>query len=234
MSCIGLIGGMSWESTSVYYRLLNELFINGSNSWRKPHIIVDSLDFGEIVTFQQAGNWSATGEILAQSAKRLEASGAEVIAIAANTMHINAAQIQEAVSIPLLDIRTSVANAVKAMAGDSISLLGTRYVIEGDFFSSFIENLGIRVVKPTISQGEELQRIIFDELTLGIVSDASRSKLIEIGQDCRTRGGDIVALCCTEFGLLITEENSPFPFIDSTISHVKDLLNFDSINRRSK
>lgn len=222
--CIGLIGGMSWESTAVYYRLLNEQFVGSTNEWQKPHIILDSLDFGEIVAFQQRAQWNSTAEILMASARRLEASGATVLAITANTMHINAEDVQNAVSIPLIDIRDSVSNSVKDFGEKSVALLGTKYLVDGEFFSSHLERSGIHVVKPDQQQRVELQRIVFEELTQGIISENSRATLIEIGEDCRQRGGEVVALCCTEFGLLINEANAPFPYIDSTITHAKDLL----------
>lgn len=225
--CIGLIGGMSWESTSVYYRLLNELYKVPGNPWAQPHVIIDSLDFGQLVQLQQNGDWVASGNLLAQSAQRLEASGADVIAIAANTMHINAPEVQNAISVPLIDIRDSITKAVQVMGASSIALLGTKYVIEKDFYSAHIESTGVQVIKPTLAETEELQRIIFNELTQGIISDKSRETLITIAQNCRDRGGEVVALCCTEFGLLLNAENSPFPFVDSTTEHVRNLLGLE-------
>lgn len=215
---------MSWESTSDYYRLLNELSKDPQNPWAQPHIIIDSIDFSQIVQYQQNGDWVTSGEVLAQSAVRLQSCGAEIIAIAANTMHINAREVRNTITVPFIDIRDSITEAVKAKGGHSIVLLGTKYVIEEDFYSSHIESAGIKVVKPTHSQAEELQRIIFDELTQGIVEESSRQTLIEIAQDCRARGGEIVALCCTEFGLLLDTENTPFPLLDSTVEHVRSLL----------
>lgn len=215
---------MSWESTNVYYRLLNELYKVPQNPWAQPHVIIDSLDFAEVVELQQSGDWAASGRILAESARRLEKSGAQVIAITANTMHVNAPEVRDAITVPLIDIRDSIALAAKAKGANSLALLGTKYVIEKDFYSSHVESAGVKVIKPTLDQTDELQRIIFDELTQGVVTNKSRETLIEIAQDCRARGAEVVALCCTEFGLLLDEKNSPFPYVDSTTEHVRTLL----------
>jgi aspartate racemase len=156
----------------------------------------------------------------------LERGGAEVLGICANTMHMNIDDVRRAVSIPVVDVRDAVAAKVRALGHDSISLLGTKYVIERDFYSSALEREGIRVVKPTPAQTEELQRIIYEELTQGVVNESSRDHLAEIARDCRTRGGEVIGLCCTEFGLLVDEGNAPWPFVDSTVVHVEALLNY--------
>ena len=222
--CIGIIGGLSWESTNVYYQLLNQLSKNPHDAWRQPHVIIDSLDFAEIVYYQQRGDWAATGKILAASGARLESCGATVIAISANTMHINAPEVKRSISVPFIDIRDSILRAVKAKDARSVSLLGTKYLLQADFYSSYIELAGVKVIKPTNAQTDELQRIIFDELTQGIVLESSRKRLIDIAEECQSRGGEIVALACTEFELLLNEGNSPFPLVDSTTEHVRDLL----------
>jgi aspartate racemase len=224
MKRIGLIGGISWESTASYYSLLNKMTAQELGAWSQPALLIDSLDFSEIVAYQQRGDWATLGEILADSARRLESAGATVLAICANTMHKNFDAVSDAVSIPVVDIRDALAREVTALGASSMSLLGTKYVMEGDFFSSHLERAGIKVVKPVAEQVDVLQSIIFDELTQGVVSDESRSVLLDIAEDCRSRGGDVVGLCCTEFGLLISEGNAPWPFVDSTVAHVKALM----------
>ena len=184
---IGIIGGLSWESTASYYRYFNELFV-GANEWSQPQLIIDSVDFGTIVPLQREGNWEATGEILAASAQRLERSGATVLGIGANTMHLNFNQVQSAVAIPVVDVRDAVS-----------------------------------CVKPTEEQTERLQFIIFSELTRSVVTKGSRAYLREVASSCLERGASIVGLCCTEFGLLMSEDES-FPVIDSTKAHVRALL----------
>jgi aspartate racemase len=140
-------------------------------------------------------------------------------------MHMNYDDVRRAVSIPVVDVRDAVAARVRALGHESISLLGTKYLTESDFYSSALEREGIRVIKPTPEQSEELQRIIYEELTQGVVTESSRGRFMEIADGCRTRGGDVVGLCCTEFGLLVDESNAPWPFVDSTIAHVEALLN---------
>jgi aspartate racemase len=224
MTRIGLIGGMSWESTASYYRLLNEATSQQMGPWHQPSVLIDSLDFSQIVELQRGGDWSATGRLLADSARRLAAGGAEVLAICANTMHINLRDVEEAVSVPVVDIRDAIVQVVAALGASSVSLLGTKYLMNDDFYSSHLERAGVRVIKPREGQVEELQAIIYDELTRGVVTESSRARFLEIADDCRSRGGEVVGLCCTEFGLLLDESRAPWPFVDSTAAHVNALL----------
>jgi aspartate racemase len=221
-SRIGIIGGLSWESTASYYRYFNELFF-GANEWSQPLLLIDSVDFGAIVPLQREGNWEATGAILAASAQRLERAGATVLGIGANTMHVNFAQVQEAVAVPVVDVRDAVAKESLDKGHHTIALLGTKYLIEGDFYSDRLRELGVTPIKPTEEQTERLQFIIFSELTRGIMTKGSRAYLREVASSCLERGASIVGLCCTEFGMLMSEEES-FPVIDSTKAHVRALL----------
>ena len=219
---IGIIGGLSWESTASYYRYFNELYV-GANEWSQPQLLIDSVDFGAIVPLQREGNWDATGEILAASAQRLERSGATVLGIGANTMHRNFARVQRAVTIPLVDVRDAVAKESLGRGHHTIALLGTKYLIEGEFYSDRLRDLGVTAIKPTEEQTERLQFIIFSELTRGIVTKGSRAYLREVASSCLDRGASIVGLCCTEFGMLMSEDEA-FPVIDSTKAHVRALL----------
>jgi aspartate racemase len=221
-SRIGITGGLSWESTASYYRYFNELFF-GANEWSQPLLLIDSVDFGAIVPLQREGNWEATGAILAASAQRLERAGATVLGIGANTMHVNFAQVQEAVAVPVVDVRDAVAKESLDKGHHTIALLGTKYLIEGDFYSDRLRELGVTPIKPTEEQTERLQFIIFSELTRGIMTKGSRAYLREVASSCLERGASIVGLCCTEFGMLMSEEES-FPVIDSTKAHVRALL----------
>ena len=221
-SRIGIIGGLSWESTASYYRYFNELFF-GANEWSQPQLLIDSVDFGAIVPLQREGNWEATGAILAASAQRLERAGATVLGIGANTMHVNFTQVQEAVAVPVVDVRDAVAKESLDKGHHTIALLGTKYLIDGDFYSDRLRELGVTPIKPTEEQTERLQFIIFSELTRGIMTKGSRAYLREVASSCLERGASIVGLCCTEFGMLMSEEES-FPVIDSTKAHVRALL----------
>lgn len=221
-SRIGIIGGLSWESTASYYRYFNELFV-GANEWSQPQLLIDSVDFGAIVPLQREGDWAATGEILAASAKRLERAGATVLGIGANTMHLNFNEVQGAVGIPVVDVRDAVAKESLGSGHHTMALLGTKYLIGGEFYSDRLRELGVTCVKPTEEQTERLQFIIFSELTRGVVTKVSRAYLREVASTCLERGASIVGLCCTEFGMLMSEEES-FPVIDSTRAHVRALL----------
>ena len=221
-SRIGIIGGLSWQSTAAYYRYFNELF-QGVNEWSQPQLLIDSIDFGAIVPLQREGNWAATGEFLAASAQRLERAGATVLGIGANTMHVNFTRVQDAVAVPVVDVRDAVAKESLGSGHDTIGLLGTKYLIEGEFYSDRLRELGITTIKPTEEQTERLQFIIFSELTRGVVTKGSRAYLREVASSCLERGAGIVGLCCTEFGMLMSEDE-PFPVIDSTKAHVRALL----------
>lgn len=226
MKRIGLIGGMSWESTNAYYSLFNQLIAERSGPWVQPPLLIDSVNFGEIVALQQVGDWLGTGRVLADSARRLEAGGATVLGIGANTMHVNFQDVVDAVSIPVVDIRDAMVKGLNELGATSISLLGTRYVMDGDFYSSHLESRGVTVVKPSTIEINELQAIIYDELTQGIVTEKSRERFFEIAEHCRTGGGDVVGLCCTEFGMFVNDYDAPWPYIDSTVAHVRALLDY--------
>lgn len=220
---IGLIGGLSWEATACYYRYFNQQFV-GPTPWSQPSVVIDSLDMGEIVTLQRLGDWTATGVLLADSARRLVASGATVLAIGANTMHKNFDVVAAAVDVPVLDVRTVVAREALALGAQSIGLLGTRYVVQEDFYVDGLEAAGVSVVRPDEEQAAVLQRIIFDELTQGVVTVESRATLLAIADSLVARGAAAVGLCCTEFGLLLSETDASYPLIDSTKAHVRALL----------
>jgi aspartate racemase len=221
---IGLIGGLSWESTALYYSLLNQRSAQEHGAWHQPLVLVDSVNFSEIVHFQRTGDWSSATATLVDSAIRLERGGATVLAICANTMHICYDEIAASVSIPVIDIRDALVTALRELGASSMTLLGTKYVMEGAFYSSHLELAGVEVVLPTPGEIDELQIMIYDELTQGIVTEQSRARFMDIAMGCRSRGGDVVGLCCTEFGLYVNEQNAPWPFIDSTAAHVTALL----------
>ena len=224
MKRIGLIGGISWESTASYYALLNTMTAQEHGTWNQPALLIDSLDFSEIVAHQREGDWTTLGKMLSDSARRLECGGSTVLAICANTMHKNFADVANSVSIPVVDIRDALVREIRDLGASSMSLLGTKYVTEGSFFSSHLEQAGVHVIKPVADQVDTLQSIIYNELTQGVISASSRRAFMDIADDCRSRGGEVVGLCCTEFGLLIDEDNAPWPFVDSTVAHVKALL----------
>lgn len=220
---IGLIGGMSWQATACYYRYFNQFF-EGPSPWSQPPVIIDSLDMAVIVAHQRCEDWEATGRILGDAARRLVAGGATLVGIGANTMHRNYDDVRDAVSCRVVDIRACVAGEVADRGGSRVGLLGTKYVIEQGFYARGVEDHGVDVVTPDAAATVELQRIIYDELTLGVLRESSRDTLLEIGSSLVERGADAVGLCCTEFGLLIDEDAAPFVVVDSTKAHVRALL----------
>jgi aspartate racemase len=224
MKRIGIIGGMSWESTSAYYSLFNRLTAEVSEPWVQPRLLIDSVDFREIVAFQNAGDWVGSGQILADSARRLEAGGATVLGVGANTMHMNYQTVADAVSIPVLDIRDAIVTQLREMRATSMALLGTKYLVQSDFYSSHLEHRGIKVVKPLEDEIDELQSMIYGELTQGVVTSRTRNRFLEIAAGCQSRGAEVVGLCCTEFGMLVSHQDPPWRFIDSTYAHVRALL----------
>lgn len=221
---IGIIGGLSWESSSSYYTLLNQAAASYGEPWEQPRILLDSLNFREIVLCQQSGDWKKSGRILADSARRLEAGGATVLAIGANTMHKNYEEVASAVSVPVLDVRDAIVQALSQLGASSLSLLGTKYVMTESFFRDYLRDAGVHVVTPDPERIDVLQNMIYEELTKGIVSNASREQFRSIAMQCRDRGGEVVGLCCTEFGLLLADDDESFPSIDSTKVHVASLL----------
>ena len=229
-SRIGLIGGLSWEATASYYRYFNQFFL-GPSPWSQPPVLIDSTDMATIVELQRAGDWSATGVIMADAARRLVAGGADVLAIGANTMHRNYEEVAAAVACDVVDIRTCVAREVISLGGESVGVLGTSYVVEQDFYARGIEAHGVEVIRPDESQTRELQRIIYDELTQGVVTTESRERLLDIAASLVARGAHVVGLCCTELGLLVDEGDAALVVVDSTKAHVRALvsaLNQDS------
>ena len=220
---IGIIGGLSWNSTASYYVDLHQLSQNRTNPWSQPEVIIDSLDFGVIAPLLAAGDFEATGQMVIDSGKRLEAAGASLLAIASNTIHVNFSQLQAASTLRVVDVRVSLVAEAKERGFTSMGILGTKYLLKEKFYVDKLVELGMRVVLPTENETDALQRIIFDELTVGVVSQASRELLIEISRSLLERGAEVVGLCCTEFGLLLTE-NEDFPTIDSTKAHVRELL----------
>lgn len=220
---IGLIGGLSWEATASYYRYFNEFYV-GTTPWSQPRVLIDSTDMGTIVELQRLQNWTQTGLIMADAARRLVAGGASVLGIGANTMHRNFEEVVAAVECEVIDIRACVAKEVTAIGANSVGVMGTAYVIEQDFYARGIEEHGVEVVRPDEVQTRDLQRIIYDELTRGVVLSTSRERLLEIASSLVLRGAQTVGLCCTEFGLLVDEECADFAIIDSTKAHVRSLL----------
>ena len=217
MKTIGLIGGMSWESTVTYYRLINEAVKERLGGLHSAKILLYSVDFQEIEECQTRGEWDRSAAILGDAAKRLE--GADCIVICTNTMHKVAPQIGEQISIPILHIAEATA---KELAGRGISrvlLLGTRYTMQQDFYKEKLVERGLEVLVPGDADMEIVNRIIFNELCLGVISEDSKKEYLRIIEDQRNRGAQGVILGCTEIGLLISQADTDLPVFDTTQIH---------------
>ena len=224
MKKCGIIGGMSWESTLTYYKVINEEINKRLGGLHSGRIVIDSLDFEEIVKYQKESNWEKTGEILAKSALNLQKAGADFVLIATNTMHKNADDVQKAIDIPLLDIRDVTIKAIKESNIDSVLLLGTKFTMEDNFFKDKLIKEGIKVYIP--EEREFIHKVIFNELCLGIIKNDSKKIFIDIIENSPAKG---VILGCTEIGMLIQQKDVTKKVFDTTIIHanaaVDNMLN---------
>ncbi len=225
MKIIGLIGGMSWESTSVYYRRLNEEVRRRLGGLHSAEIALRSLDFTRIVAFQQRGDWDGAAAILADAASQLETSGAAIVLICTNTMHKVAGLVQQAVSIPLLHITDPTAEAVRRQRCGRPLLLATRYTMEQDFYLDRLrQSHGLDPLVPQEADRTRVHDIIFEELCRGVIRDDSRAIYRDIIVRGIAQGADSVILGCTEIGLLIGPQDCAVPLFDSTILHADAAL----------
>ncbi|MFE0691304.1 aspartate/glutamate racemase family protein [Streptomyces sp. JH002] len=224
MKVIGLIGGMSWESTAEYYRLLNTLTRDRLGGLHSARCVLYSVDFAEIERLQVQGRWEEAGEILADAARALERAGAEMVLICTNTMHKVADQVAAAVSVPLLHLADATAVAVRAAGVRTVGLLGTAFTMEQDFYRGRLEAGGLEVLVPGADERAVVHRIIYEELCLGVVRDASREEFQRVIGRLVERGAEGVILGCTEIELLIGERHSPVPVFPTTRLHVEAAL----------
>lgn len=221
MKTIGLIGGMSWESTVTYYKVINECIKERLGGLHSAKILLYSVDFAEIERCQAAGEWDKSAEILAGAAKSLEAGGADFIVICTNTMHKVLPQIECEVHVPFLHIADATADELIRNNIKKAALLGTKYTMTQDFYKSRLIERGIDVVVPNEREVETVNRVIYDELCLGIISEKSRAEYAEIIAHLKENGAEAVILGCTEIGLLIGSEDSVLPVFDTTLIHGK-------------
>lgn len=219
MKTIGMIGGMSWESSSVYYRLINEEVRQRLGGHHSAKSVMVSVDFAEIEEMQRAGDWESAGEAMAEAARNVEAGGAEFLLICTNTMHKNAPEVEAAVDIPLLHIASATATAVKAHGISSVGLLGTRFTMEEDFCIDQLRQEGLEVLVPGEDDRSEVDRIIFEELVFGDIRLPSRAAYIEIMSGLVEDGAGGVILGCTEIGLLVNSGDCEVPVFDTTQVH---------------
>lgn len=221
MKTLGLIGGMSWESTVPYYRIINERVRERLDGLHSAKLVLHSVDFAEIEMLQQRGDWRTAGRQLAAAARGLRLAGAEAIVLCTNTMHLVAPAIEAAVDIPLLHIADATAARIRAAGLARVALLGTRFTMEQTFHRERIEAAGIEVLVPDAVQRERVHRVIYDELCLGRIVDASRDDYRAIIVELVARGAQGVILGCTEIGLLVGEGDADVPLFDTARIHAE-------------
>ena len=221
LKTIGLIGGMSWESTVTYYKIINETVKEKLGGLHSAKCILYSIDFQEIEECQANGNWEKSGEILGEAANNLEKAGADFIVICTNTMHKVINQIKEKISIPILHIAEMTAEKILEKGLKNIALLGTKYTMEQDFYKSKLIEKGINVIIPDKNDIEIINKVIYDELCLGIINSNSKKKFLEIVDKLRNKGSEGIILGCTEIGLLIKNEDTDVPLFDTAIIHAE-------------
>jgi aspartate racemase len=223
MKTIGLIGGMSWESTAHYYRVLNQETARRLGGLHSAPILLHSVDFAPIEAMQRAGQWRETGDLLAASAQRLEAAGAELIGLTTNTMHLVAEQITAGLGVPFIHIADPTADALLADGYSTVGLLGTRFTMEMSFYKDRLSARGLTPLVPEVGI-TNLNGIIYEELCRGIVRDESRNTYVEAIERLAARGAEAVILGCTEIAMLIDDAVSPLPVFDTTELHAKALV----------
>ena len=222
LKTIGLIGGMSWESTVTYYKIINETVKEKLGGLHSAKCILYSVDFQEIEECQANGNWKKSGEILGEAANNLEKAGADFIVICTNTMHKVINQIKEKISIPILHIAEMTAEKILEKGLKNIALLGTKYTMEQDFYKSKLIEKGINVIIPDKNDIEIINKVIYDELCLGTINSNSKKKFLEIVDKLRSKGAEGIILGCTEIGLLIKNENTDVPLFDTAVIHAEE------------
>ncbi|WDR01554.1 aspartate/glutamate racemase family protein [Devosia algicola] len=223
MKTIGLLGGMSWESTAYYYRVLNQETARRRGGLHSAPLIIHSVDFAEIEALQRSGDWAAAGKILHRVAHNLVDAGAQVLGLATNTMHIVADAIRADLNVPFVHIADPTADALLADGFDTVGLLGTRFTMEMDFYRDRLTAAGLKVLIPDVDR-TNLNAIIYEELCLGIVTPRSRQTYVEAIERLQRFGAQAVILGCTEIDMLIDDEVSPLPTYDTTALHAKALI----------
>ncbi|MEM7703788.1 MAG: aspartate/glutamate racemase family protein [Pseudomonadota bacterium] len=226
MKTIGILGGMSWESSAQYYALINQGVRERLGGIASAKILMHSVEFSEMARMQAAGEWDALGAQLGEAAAGLEQVGAEVMLIATNTMHLVAPAVEAAISIPLLHIADPLGAALKQAGHDRVGLLATRFTMEQPFYAERLATHGVEVVTPGEADRTELHRIIFEELCAGEVCETSQAFAHGLIEDLKRQGVPAIALACTELMLLIDPEHSALPLFDTTALHCQAAVDF--------
>ncbi|AMO56592.1 hypothetical protein GZ77_03720 [Endozoicomonas montiporae] len=227
MKTIGMLGGMSWESTSSYYTMINEGVKQSLGGLNSAKICLYSVNFSEIEQLQHQGKWGETAEILSEAAQSVQAGGADFLLICTNTMHKVAPEIEQAISIPLLHIADATAEKLKNDGVKTVGLLGTRFTMEQDFYKGRLSDRhGIDVIIPNQQQRDIVHDIIYSELCLGLVKDNSRQAYLNIINELHKQGAEAIILGCTEIALLVQQKHTSVPLYDTTAIHAEHAVQF--------
>ena len=219
MKTIGLIGGMSWQSTATYYRLINQMTAEALGELHSAKLVLVSVDYSELEHCQQYGDWETAAEIVAGAAEKLERAGADMVVICTNTMHKIADVVTSRTSLPLVHAAEATANALLANGVSTVGLLGTRYTMCQDFYTGLLENTGLNVILPEPGDINMVNSVIFNELCHDIFNDNSKREYIRVIESMKKRGAEGVILGFAEIGLLVPESDSPLPTYDTTRIH---------------
>lgn len=226
MKTLGLIGGISAESTTVYYQRLTRLVRERLGGLHSCELVLWSVDFAPVAELQARDDWDATGAILADAARKLEAAGAQAIVICANTMHLNAPQVAAAVSVPLIHIADATATALNARGVARPLLLATRFTMEKTFYRDRLEAQDLAVITPSKPDRDRLHAIIYDELCQGVILAESRVAVLDMIERGRAAGADGIIFGCTEIGLLLDPDAMPLPTVDTAVAHAEAAVDF--------
>jgi aspartate racemase len=224
MKTIGMLGGMSWESTELYYRKINEATKRALGGLHSAPIAMVSVDFQEIEKLQHEDDWDACAKILSDKCQRIEAAGADFLLICTNTMHLVAKDIENAIGIPLLHIADATADRIRKEGMTKIGLLGTRFTMEHEFYRGRLEHHGLEVVVPDEEDREIVHRVIYDELCQGVINEESRSEFIRIIENLHRSGVEGVIEGCTEIAMLVGQEHVAVPLFDTTAIHAEEAV----------
>jgi aspartate racemase len=227
MKTIGLLGGMSWESSLEYYRIINQLVKKRLGGLHSAKCLLYSVNFQEIETLQHQGLWDEAGKLLGEAARALQKAGADFLLICTNTMHKVAPDVQQQISIPLLHIADPTAKSVLSQGIRKIGLLGTRFTMQEDFYKGkLIDDHGLEVLTPIDADMDMIHQVIFEELCLGLIKDVSKEKYITVIKRLKAAGAEGVILGCTEIGLLVKDQDCSIPLFDTTVIHAEAAVEY--------
>lgn len=224
MKTIGLLAGMSWESSELYYRRINEETKRALGGLHSAPIAMVSVDFQEIENYQRRGDWAAAAKVLSDKARKVQAAGADFLLICTNTMHIVADDIQSAISIPILHLADATAARIKAAGLERVGLLGTRFTMEQEFYKGRLEQHGLKVLVPEAEDRETVHRVIYEELCLGKVLPESRAEYLRIMKQLSAAGSEGIIEGCTEITMLVQQSHTTIPLFDTTAIHAEEAV----------